>query len=78
MGKILCALHALRIIQRLEKSETIINFSWPVTIPFYIMHIDIWLPGTELHKNQEVFHLIKSICDLTQLITSSITTDTKT
>ena len=22
-----------------------LNFSWPVTVPFWIMHIDLWSPG---------------------------------
>ena len=41
------------------------------------MHLDIWSPGTALHNNQEGFHLINDMCDLTHFIISSIIKDTK-
>ena len=39
------------------------------------MNIDIWLPKKFLHNNEEVCHLINNMCDLTQVIILSITTD---
>ena len=62
-------------IWRTRKHE--LHFSQPVTIPFNIIHIDIWSAGTVLYKNQERCHLFKAMCDLTQFIIFSITTDNK-
>ena len=45
-----CAHYVSYNICRTRKQE--LHFSWPFTIPFYIMHIDIWSPRTELHKNK--------------------------
>ena len=53
-----------------------LNFSWPVTIPFYIMHIDLWDPGKALSKNAAGRHLLKAIYDLMQFVISTITTET--
>lgn len=47
-------------------------FSWPTTIPFWIMHIDLWSPGETLidgHKG----YLLNAMCDLTQFVISSPT-----
>ena len=41
------------------------------------MHLDIWSPGTALHKNQEVCNIINAMRDLTQFIILYITTYTK-
>ena len=41
------------------------------------MNINILSTVTELQKNQQGFHLINDMCDLTQFIIFSITTDTK-
>ena len=30
-----------------------LHLSWPVTIPFYIMHIDIWSPGNFLKDHPD-------------------------
>ena len=54
-----------------------LNFSWSVTISFYITNLDIWSPVTALHKNQEGCHILDAMCDLTQLTISSITEYTK-
>ena len=54
-----------------------LHFSWLVTILFYIIHLNIWSPGTELHNNQEGCHIFNTMCGLKQFIITSITTDTK-
>ena len=44
------------------------QFSWPVTIPFYIMHLDLWSqPG----------YLINAMCDLNQFVVSTVTYDVR-
>ena len=50
-------------------------FSWPVTIPFWILHCDIWSPGniTDSEGNTSV---LNCMCDLTQFVVSIITSDT--
>ena len=43
-------------------------FSWPVSTPFFILHLDLWQPG----KTEEVFsgstHLLAAMCDLSGFI----------
>lgn len=43
-------------------------FSWPISIPFFILHLDLWQPG----KTEEVFsgstHLLAAMCDLTGFV----------
>ena len=48
-------------------------FSWPVTTPFYIMHIDIWSPGNLVDKDYAriTIQIMNSMCDLTQFLISS-------
>ena len=41
-------------------------FSWPVTIPFYMMHLDMWSPGDVLKTHKDGGHLLNCMCDLTQ------------
>ena len=47
-------------------------FSWPVTAPFYIMHLDLWQPGKLEDEKQNSIYLFNSMCDLTQFVVSSI------
>ena len=54
-----------------------LHFSWPVTIPYYIMHLDIWSPGNVLHSHKYWSPLLNCMCDLPQLIVSCMITDTK-
>ena len=53
------------------KSE--INFSWPITVPFWIIHVDIWSPGATVNENEDKGYLMNSICDMTQFVVPSIT-----
>ena len=58
-------------IWKTRKSE--LYFSWPVTSPFYIMHVDLWAPGKMLNKQTgKTMMLMNSMCDLTQFIVSSV------
>ena len=54
-----------------------LHFSWPVTIPFYIMHLDIWSPGHVMLHHKDGGHVLNCMCDLTQFIVSCLLTDTK-
>ncbi len=49
-------------------------FSWPVTIPFWIMHVDIWHPGSAQLQGKQGY-LLNAMCDLTQFVVSIPTTD---
>ena len=50
-----------------------LHFSWPVTVPFWIIHLDLWSPWyTETDKGTKI-HLLNRMCDLTQFVVSSIT-----
>ena len=54
-----------------------LHFSWPVIIPFYIMHLDIWSPGNMLNEPEDGEHLLNCMCDLTQFIVSCILIDAR-
>ena len=41
------------------------------------MRLNIWSPGSALHKNQEGCHLLNAMCKFTQFVVLYITTNTK-
>jgi hypothetical protein len=51
-----------------ENKELVI--SWPVTSPFYILHVDLWAPGS-LTGYQGNTYLLAGICDLTGFVVQS-------
>ena len=59
--------HNVWLSQKIE-----LYFSCPVTMPFYIMHVNIWSPGHLLDTNKDTIQLMKSMCDLTQFVISSV------
>ena len=52
------------------------QFGPPCDVLGYIMHLDIWSPGSVLYKHEDGVHLLNCMCDLTQFIVSCILTDT--
>ena len=53
-----------------------IHLSWTIKIPFYIMHVNLWAPGTDLSENSVGSHLLNAMCDLKQFFVSTITRET--
>ena len=51
------------------------HFSWPITVPFWIMHVDLWSPGVNEDMDGNKGYLMNSMCDITQFIVSSPTVD---
>ena len=49
-------------------------FSWHVTVPFWIIHVDLWLPGLTENSNGNKLYLMNCMCNLTQFVISSVTT----
>ena len=49
-------------------------FSWPVTVPFWILHCDLWSPGATRDKDGN-FSVLNCMCDLTQFVVSSVVND---
>jgi len=48
-------------------------FSWPVTTPFYIMHMDLWAPGKIVSAaSSKTQMLLNAMCNLTQFVISSV------
>jgi hypothetical protein len=49
-------------------------FSWPVTSPFFILHVDLWAPGplTDYRGNT---YLLACMCDLTCFVVQSAVTN---
>ena len=60
-------------IWRNRKSE--LYFSWPVTTPFYIMHVDLWMPGHLTDDNNNTVQCMNAMCDLTQFVVSTLVDD---
>ena len=50
-------------------------FSWPITVPFWVLHVDLWSPGVVTSKNDKNGYLLNCMCDLTQFVVSSPTED---
>ena len=67
-----CAHCVSNIVRRSRKCK--IYFSWPVTTPFYIMHINIWSPGHLIDKNstRSTIQLMKSRCEHNQFVIYSV------
>ena len=63
-----CAACIAYNVWRNRKSE--LYFSWPITSPFYIMHVDLWMPGNLTTDNGETLQLMNCMCDLTQFVIS--------
>ena len=53
-----------------------IMFSWPVTSPLYMLHVDIWVPGDyrDYKGNQ---YLLTAMCDLTGFVVATAVASTK-
>ena len=66
-----CAHCVSHTVWRYRKSE--MYFSWTVTTPFYIMHINIWSPRHLVDKDSAriTIQLMNSMCGLTHFVTSS-------
>ena len=60
-------------VWRTRTSE--LHFSWPVTVPFWIMHVDLWSPGAIEDEVGQKGYLMNSMCNISQFIISSPTTD---
>ena len=58
-------------VWRSRKSE--LYFSWPITTPFWIMHVDLWSPGHISNNQGQKGYLLNSMCDLTQFVISTPT-----
>ena len=50
-------------------------FSWPITVPFWILHCDLWSPGATVDAEGN-FSVLNCMCDLTQFVISSVVSDT--
>ena len=60
-------------VWRNRKSE--FYFSRPVTTPFYIMHVDLWIPGKLVDSQGNTLRLMNVMCDLTQFVVSMLVTE---
>ena len=57
------------------KSE--MYLSWPVTTPFYIIHVDLWMPGKLIDITGNNLQLMNCMCDLTKFVISILVSDTR-
>jgi hypothetical protein len=48
-------------------------FSWPVTSPFFILHVDLWAPGS-IKDYRGNTYLLAGMCDLTGFVVQSAVT----
>ena len=42
-------------------------FSWPVSYPFTILHVDLWMPGNHTDRNGYIV-LMNTMCDMIQFV----------
>ena len=42
-------------------------FSWTVSFPFVILHVDLWIPGNRTDTNGYTA-LMNSMCDMSQFV----------
>jgi len=49
-------------------------YSWPVSTPFYIIHVDIWSPG-DTTSARGYSHFLAAMCDLTGFVIIAELTD---
>ena len=42
-------------------------FSWPISSPFAILHVDLWSPG-HMTDQHGYLALMKTMCDMTQFV----------
>ena len=66
-----CAHCTTYIFWRNLKSK--LYFSWPITTPFWIIHIDLWFSGQILYSTGNKRHLMNVMCGFTQLVVSTPT-----
>ena len=66
-----CAHCTTYSVWRNRKSE--LYFSWPISTPLWIMHIDIWCPGQILHSTGNKGHLMNVMYNLTKFVVSTPT-----
>ena len=50
-------------------------FSWPVTVPFWIMHVDLWSPGHTQDLSGRKGYLLNAMCNLTQFVILILVSD---
>ena len=48
-----------------KKRKQELHFYWPVKVPFYIIHVDLWAPGTDISDKSTDRNLLNAMCDLT-------------
>ena len=60
-------------VWRTRMSE--LHFSWPIAVPFWMMHMDLWVPGHQEDTDRNKEYLMNSMCDISQFVISSPTTD---
>ena len=53
-----------------------LHLYFPVTIQLYTMHVNLWAPGTALSNNSSGHNLLNAMCDLTQFVVLTYTTET--
>ena len=53
-------------------------FLWPIVCPFYIVHVDIWVPEEVLIDNGIKFMFLNVMCNLTQFVISTSLPEKKT
>ena len=46
------------------------RFSWPMIVPFWIIHVNMWSPGATLDTEDNKSYLMNSMCDITQFVLS--------
>ena len=52
-----------------------LHFSWLITVPFWIMYVDLWSPRQQEDDDGNKGYLMNLMCDISQFVVSLATTD---
>ena len=45
-----------------------LSFSWPISSPFFILHVDLWKPGQTVERFSGNNYLLAAMCDLSGFV----------
>ena len=68
-----CA-HCIAANSQVRKNSELL-FSWPVSCPFYILHLNLWQPGCTTDQTTGSSYILARMCDLTGFVITSDTAD---
>jgi hypothetical protein len=70
-----CA-HCIATDSSIRKNSEL-AYSWPISQPFFVLHVDLWMPGKTMATDDGSTHVLAAMCDLTGFVVSVTTAATE-